>query len=519
MVAIAGAAVIASAAAMAGAGCGSGARPAAEAGGTVHLEAGWAGADAAEVEASLLTPLEHAVLALDGLANVRGVARAGGVEIDIRFVRGIARDRAYGAVTQAVQGALAQLPAGAASPMITAGRPSTWVYARGDGGDVELARVDVLTVPGVLRVDACGGRRPTVDVRLDPAALAARGLDAHAAIAALSHANTSVPSGSVASGSRQLSVRLSGTMSTIEDVAAIDVDGHGTHLGDVATISEADHPDCRVSGPAGALLRVGLAGDRDALAGARRKVEERLRAAGLTLLDRPLTVGVLTLSGEPDAVQAALGDWTRSYPDANAAVPAGGREALLIVPGHDPDSRATATVVSGEPSRPGLATARWGIGTEPLYEATVTGDDLTILTRRASQAVVALSHDAAVSGAGCPACATEVVTEVEIDRARATELHVSSEELAEAVGLAQRRAVSSLIDSGRLIDITVGVDPDRLPSVMVTAADGARVPLSVLAAPSRVEAPAQVVHVDGRRAITVWAQGKPGASRSAVKAA
>ena len=490
-------------------------------GGSVHVAVGYPGADPAVVERELVIPLERALTTVPRVVGLRASARADGAIIEVRFARGVERDAARLAVSEALQAARATLPPGADVPMLTAGRPASWVYATVAAADAERARHETRTVAGVLLAETCGEPRLTAAIELDPDQLAARGVTAAEVLDALSHENLALPGGSIDTYGSTLTVGVRGSSSTLEELVATVVGGREVpvRLEDVGRVSLVDRPACRVGGTRGAaLLRVGLRGTGDDLIRARREVERRLRDLGATLVARPMTVGTIDDIGalfELDMLAA-------SFEGAHVIVPVGSRGVIVLWPGRDPDTARTAREVVADTPDVALL-GRWALRDRPLLEGTLRGDDADALLGQAQAAVGALMGGSSTNTAGGAPCGVDSVPRIELDRARMAALGVSAADVAEALRWGQPRPVGTLRTGSQMIDITLALAHDlgwagweQLP---VASRDGAVVRLADIASVSTDARPGELLRIDGRRAITVWAQGAPGSSTRAVRAA
>jgi multidrug efflux pump subunit AcrB len=499
--------------------CGGVAAP--EPGGTVRIEAAYAGADVETNEQAVLTVLERAASAVDGVVGTRGVATADGVSLDVRFRRGVDRDVAHAAVAGAVQGALAQLPAGVTSPMITAGRPARWVYARVAAGESQRLRGVILSAPGVVRVDLCGERRPTAAIELVGDRLLARGLTTGEVVLALERANLFVPAGRVGAGSAAGAVRTAGALSSLADVAELVVDGQGARVQDVAAVSLADAPTCRVAGTADTIVRVGLRGHGDELARVHDELVRRLAVGGARPLRPPISFGVGETARPLDDRGQVAARWAEGLDGGLALSPDHGNRVLLLWPGRDPASRDTARQALDASARiPGVP-VRWALTASPLVEATIVGDDVDALVAQGRAAAAAVAASAGIAAAGCESCARSAVTRVELDRPRMARLGVAAADVGGALRLLRPQLVTNLIDGNLIIDVTVraagGVAAwGNLP---VARGSAGLVRLADIAVLRVEDGAAEIVHVDGRRAITVWAQGAPGVPSGKVRAA
>ena len=486
----------------------------------IRVEVTYAGADAIVVEDAVLTPLEAALNNVAHLAGLRGVARSGGATVDVRFIRGVGREEALAAVRAALAPVLTSLPADADVPTVMSGRPTSWVYATAPVATAAEARRAALAIHGVGLVETCGALEPTIAIELWPADLAAHAVTAREVLVALEGMNVALPAGRIDATGTQLSWISEGAVTSVTELDAVKIGPRGVPLEDLAAVRLATDHACTVAGTVGAaLLRAGLRGPDDARAQARRAIEERWRSVGATVLAGPMTVGVAE-TGDPDGM---LATWGSSVDDGIALTSTTAGRVVLLWPGHDPTTSATARAVQSAAELTELGPIRWAVSAAPLVEATVRGPDTAALLGQARAAVVALRDLPAIAGAGCQPCRLGTAFDVELDRDRMARLGVSAADVADAVRWAHpRQAATMLAADGTVVTVTVGFragDDRAWLQQPLTSAAGATITLADVATVRTAAQADEVLHVDRQRAITVWAQGRPGTSSSTVRAA
>ncbi len=163
------------------------------------------------------------------------------------------------------------MPAGATPPLVKARLiddvPMMSLTLWKENGDPELLRElaagleeEVRAVPEVSVTHLIGGSRRTMEVRLDPYALAAAGLAPQQVVGRLQAANAGAPGGELVASNRATLVRTDAFLRDKEDVAAVVVgvaNGRPVRLGSVATISEVPEADDYVSFMAGPAMSHG----------------------------------------------------------------------------------------------------------------------------------------------------------------------------------------------------------------------------------------------------------------------
>ena len=500
-------------------GCGGSAAP--EPGGVIRVTAAHPGAGATVIERTVLEPIERAISGAEQVIGYRGVAGPDVATVDVRFARGVDRDVALEAVRHAIVPMLTTLPAEAQAPVVSGGRPTSWVYATLPADDAEATRGQLETIAGVALVEICGLPDPTVAIELDPVRLAARGISVRQLMTALNSANLALPAGRIEATPDAMNVRITGRPSTLADLGALVVSPLGVHLEDVADLRRDEVPRCAVASSLGQpLLRVGLRGPDGDRARARREIARRLRDHRALLFEGVPTIGVADADRPADARAGAIEHWAPLDAGAYALATAAPGRIVLIWPDGDPRARATADLVAGFERPVGVGPPRWTTAAAPLIEATIVGDDSAALVVQAAAAVRALGELPSIAAADCTPCRAGDAMRLELDRDLMARLGVSAAEVAEVARLLRPQHVTSLTIGAAELDITVGVrDVDRWLDLPVTAQGGAVVRLRGIANVRSEPQLDQLMHVDGRRAVTVWAQGQPGVAAATVRAA
>mgnify|MGYP001188614906 CR=1 FL=1 len=207
-----------------------------------------------EVERTIATPVEQRLAEIDGVEDVYAVARPELAMVTVRFYVGEDRERSLVKVYNKLMSTQDQLPPTARGwlvkpvevddvPVVTLS-----LLARGDEVDLaQLRRVaDELSdklqqVPDTGRVTVTGGVSRQVRVELDPARLAAYGLDALAVSRAIQAGDARLHAGSIQAGGRELRVESGPALAGVNDVRALVVaapGGRPVYLGDVATVED-----------------------------------------------------------------------------------------------------------------------------------------------------------------------------------------------------------------------------------------------------------------------------------------
>jgi multidrug efflux pump subunit AcrB len=232
---------------------------------TMAVRATWPGATVGDTLRQVTERLERKLQETPRLDVLRSTTGAG-VATVLVTLEGSTSAREAPAIWDRVRKSVGDirhtLPAGVVGPGFddTLGDtfPIVWAFT-GDGfshrelrDEVEGIRSRLLQVPGVSRIETVGAQDERITVELSMPELAARGIDRAGVLAALQAQSIAGQTGTVEAGSEALSLRVSGTFRSEQDIAHVDlaVDGRTVRLGDIARVRR-DYAD-----PPQPLLRV-----------------------------------------------------------------------------------------------------------------------------------------------------------------------------------------------------------------------------------------------------------------------
>ena len=178
------------------------------------------GASPQTVETSITEPLEEVLNGVEGLRSISSMSAFGFSSIGVEFEAGRDIDLASTDVSNAVQQALGELPLEAEKPVITKSRaesqPIMWITLLGEGYSAvdktdladRLIKTPLQLLPGVSRVMIGGERRYAMRVWLDPARMAARGVEAADVRQAIRNNNLQAPAGEIEGTGRKFTVNV-----------------------------------------------------------------------------------------------------------------------------------------------------------------------------------------------------------------------------------------------------------------------------------------------------------------------
>jgi multidrug efflux pump subunit AcrB len=220
----------------------------------IDVAAGLPGASPREVERRVAEPLERAIWEIPGIDYVYSASYPDGALVTARFKVGTdpetALTRLYGKLLARAD----WIPPGGTPPLVTLHGIdevpilTLTLSGGGDAGDGFLLRqqaaelaAELKRIPDVAQLWVTGGAPREVAVRLDPQALAARGLSAASVLQALGAANAATPAGMLVAGDRSVPVRIGHLLRDADQVGEVVVGvsrDRAIRLREVARVSD-----------------------------------------------------------------------------------------------------------------------------------------------------------------------------------------------------------------------------------------------------------------------------------------
>ncbi|MCP3959407.1 MAG: efflux RND transporter permease subunit [bacterium] len=244
----------------------------------VDIFVGLPGATPEEVENRVTVPLEKRMWEIPGVEYVYSASRPGASMVTVRFYVGDDQERSLVKVYSKLASGLDKIPPGATPPLV---KPRTiddvpvvaytlW-SERYDAFELrrlamELER-ELATLDDVAEMRVIGGQRRQLRLLLDPARMAASGVDPSAAVFSLQVQNAAASAGAFEAGNRELLVETGAFLRDRDEVASLVVGVHGgrpVYLRDVAEIVDGaeqaeTHVFFRSGASAGEIAPTGLA--------------------------------------------------------------------------------------------------------------------------------------------------------------------------------------------------------------------------------------------------------------------
>ncbi len=211
------------------------------------------GASVEEMETGVTKPIEEAINTIEGIDELRSTTKEGLSQIIVMFVLERNREAAAQDVRDKVAALISQLPEGTDSPIVAKfDVESTPILSIAVAGKrplrevTELARKsikeDLETLSGVGSVSMVGGLERAINVEVDTDKLAAYNISIGQVKTAMRAQNLEIPSGHVDQGSKELTLRTMGRLTSVDDFTKLivgSVQGRPLTIGDIGTVTDS----------------------------------------------------------------------------------------------------------------------------------------------------------------------------------------------------------------------------------------------------------------------------------------
>lgn len=264
------------------------------------------GASPTEVENSLTKKAEEVLSSMEGIDQMQSYSFEGMSMIMVSFDFGTDIDKAMTDAQNRLSARRAELPRDIISPMISKvsvdEKPILILSATADIGSTDLFDlIDKRVVPelshikGIANVGLVGGVEREIQINLDKAKMQDLGITPVMVQGAIRASNLDFPTGYLRSDESQMAVRLSGKITSIDQLRRLilrNVNGTAIRLEDIAEVVDGVKDPVkmgRVNGQEAILLNILKQSDANALdvskavAGQIRTLEERYVADGLRI--------------------------------------------------------------------------------------------------------------------------------------------------------------------------------------------------------------------------------------------
>ncbi|HEY7855269.1 MAG TPA: efflux RND transporter permease subunit [Terriglobales bacterium] len=242
---------------------------------TIQVNAGLPGASAQTMASSVATPLEKQFAAIPGLDEMSSSSSQGSTSISLQFALDRNIDGAAGDVQTAISAAGGQLPPGMPTPptfkkvnpadssiiniaLTSDTQPASTVdhYAE------DVVGQQISMIAGVAQVNVMGAQKYAVRVKLDPSAMAARGVGIDAVQSAIQNGNVNLPAGVLWGANKAYTVQATGQLTSAQGYRSLIVaynNGAPVRLQDVANVVDSvqiDKNQSWVNGSPAVLLTI-----------------------------------------------------------------------------------------------------------------------------------------------------------------------------------------------------------------------------------------------------------------------
>lgn len=456
----------------------------------VVVEVELPGASPSELEAQVVLPLEHALMA--SATAIDAIAWSGHARVTVTLPAGTDQSAASALVRDALP--THALPSAALAPVVRRSPPGHGVlFVIADELATDPAAADLVLerigpIAGVSSVVRCGGRGERARVQLDPAALAAFGVDADAVIDAVDATDIgALQTPPAAAMVAQLAATKIGPV-VLGEVARVVVASVPSPCATLATDGRQPYI-VQIRGDDGGLAHVGAVLDELVRSDPRLR---NLRRFG----PGPDTVARVWPSAPLHEHRHALAAWLSRSDGGPAWLLQEGPEDAWVL-GDAPAASSRMLHVHR--------------GAAPLW-ARVCGAAFDLLPDAANRVAGALAGDATLHDvvARVPTMLPRV--RVDIDRDALARRGVSITAVQRVLPLLSGEPLRLALGAAE-VALAPGVDPK---TITLRGSEGALVPLAVLVAVSAASEPGAIRHIDAMRCIEVELDATDATDRAAI---
>src|SRR6185437_13301081 len=242
---------------------------------TIQVNAGLPGASAQTMASSVATPLEKQFSAIPGLNEMSSNSQQGSTSISLQFDLDRNIDGAAGDVQTAIASAAGQLPQGMPSPptfrkvnpadssiINLALSSDTQPQSTVDHYAEDVVGQQISMISGVAQVNVMGAQKYAVRIKLNPLAMASRGVGIDTVQAAIQSGNVNLPAGVLWGASKAYTVQATGQLTSAaayRQLIVTDHNGAPVRLQDIADVEDSvqvDKNQSWVNGSPAVLLTI-----------------------------------------------------------------------------------------------------------------------------------------------------------------------------------------------------------------------------------------------------------------------
>ncbi|RTL72767.1 MAG: efflux RND transporter permease subunit [Hyphomicrobiales bacterium] len=299
---------------------------------TMVMQVFWPGATAAEMQAQVANPIEKKLQELPAFDFVRTYSRPGVAVLQLNLkdsTRGQDVKDTWYQVRKKIGDIRSTLPQGVVGPVFNDeyGDVFSAVYMLTSDGGASLAdlkryaedlRQALLRVPDVTKIELVGDFKERIFVEFSYKKLATLGITPQAIFESLQKQNTMTPAGSFETSSDRVSLRVTGSFTGVDSIAAVPIEtgGRTFRLGDIAEVKRGyeDPPRFIVhhNGKPAVGLSVAMVEGGNVLA----LGENLKKAIAEAKKEIPTGISIEQISDQPKVVEESVGEFLRSFLEA-----------------------------------------------------------------------------------------------------------------------------------------------------------------------------------------------------------
>jgi HAE1 family hydrophobic/amphiphilic exporter-1 len=220
---------------------------------TISVSASLPGASPETMAATVATPLEKSFATIAGIDEITSSSSLGSTGVTLQFALDRDVDAAAQDVNAAISKTLAYLPSTLLPPSYRKQNPQAApvLFIALTSPSISLSDLDEIAetaiaqrlsmIEGVAQVNVFGAQKYAVRVRLDPAALAARGLGTSQVAAAIRANNVMLPTGVLYGRDRTLTIQATGQLANADEFKKLIIawrNGAPVRLGEVGLVTD-----------------------------------------------------------------------------------------------------------------------------------------------------------------------------------------------------------------------------------------------------------------------------------------
>jgi HAE1 family hydrophobic/amphiphilic exporter-1 len=226
---------------------------------TITVSVSFPGASPETMASSVATPLERQFSTIAGIDSMTSSSTLGNAQITLQFVLSRNIDAAAQDVQAAITAAQKQLPPNLPTPptyrksnpadqpilYISLTSPTLPLSDLDEYGETLMAQ-RISTIDGVAEVVVYGAQKYAVRVRLDPKAIASKGIGVDEVVSAVQNGNANLPTGVLYGPRRAFTVQASGQLNKAKDYTTLIVAYHSgspVRLGEIAHVVDSVEND------------------------------------------------------------------------------------------------------------------------------------------------------------------------------------------------------------------------------------------------------------------------------------